>query len=58
VRQMPPTKDYPHGYWRQYNASGQPVNPATGKPPGNCSAAEFQAQTHVPIPAPPPPPAP
>ncbi len=50
VREMPPTPDYPDGYWVQTNAEGQPVNPATGKPPANVSQAGSRAQTHVPLP--------
>ena len=50
VRVMPPTKDYPTGYWRQYNERGQPVNPSTGRPPANVTTSQFQAQTHVPLP--------
>jgi hypothetical protein len=63
VRVMPPTSQYPSGYWRLYNPNGQPVDPSTMQPPGNCSSAEFQAQTHIPLPllppgSPPPPPPP
>lgn len=50
VRVMGPTEDYPNGYWRQYNELGQPVDPSTGKPPGNVSRPESRARTHVPLP--------
>jgi len=51
LRIMRPTSQYPNGYWRMYNAEGQPVDPSTMQPPSNCSRAQFQARTHVPLPA-------
>ena len=52
VRMMGPTRQYPNGYWRQMNADGHYVNPATGRQPGSVSRAEFRAQTHVELPPP------
>jgi RHS repeat-associated protein len=52
VRVMPPNKQYLNGYWIQYNQHGQPVNPATGRPPANCTRPESRAQTHVELPPP------
>ncbi|MBN9085260.1 MAG: hypothetical protein J0J01_00010, partial [Reyranella sp.] len=50
VRIGPPTKEYPNGYWRQYNEKGYAVDPSTGKQPGNVTQPEFRGRTHVPIP--------
>lgn len=51
VRVMPPTEQYPNGYWRQYSQAGQAADPSTGKPPGNVAKQQFEAQTHVPLPS-------
>ena len=50
VRVMPPTEQYPNGYWVETNEYGQPVDPSTGRPPSNVTSAEGRAQTHVPLP--------
>lgn len=50
MRVMPPTQQYPNGYFVITNQSGQPVNPMTLKPPSNVTRPMARAQTHVPLP--------
>jgi RHS repeat-associated protein len=47
--------EYPYGYWRQYNAIGQAIDPSTGLYPklpggGNLTSQQFESMTHVPLP--------
>ena len=50
VRIGGPTEQYPNGYWIEYNALGQPVDPTTHRPPPNLSRSEARARVHVPLP--------
>jgi RHS repeat-associated protein len=52
IKVMPPTQQYPNGYWKQYDAKGQLVDPSTGKSPPNVTKSEGRARTHVPLPEP------
>lgn len=51
VRIGDPTEQYPTGYWVQYNEFNQPVDPSTGRPPGNVTRPEGRARVHVPLPS-------
>lgn len=47
VREMPPTPQYPDGYWKlekpMSNGGWQPIDPSTMKPGG-------RPETHIPFP--------
>jgi len=47
IRIGPKSEQYPTGYWKLENGSGQPVNPSTLRPPSNVTKVEARAQTHV-----------
>tara|TARA_B110000495_G_scaffold158879_1_gene142842 strand:+ start:1330 stop:1680 length:351 start_codon:yes stop_codon:yes gene_type:complete len=49
VRKIPSTKQYPDGYWLETNKLGQPVDPATGKPPANVKKCGARAQHTRPL---------
>jgi RHS repeat-associated protein len=51
VRVMPPTKEYPNGYWVMTNKVNQPVEPTTLKPPSDAKTTpQVNSRVHVPLP--------